>query len=52
MLHAVAFGKCWFFDVCEPTDWVIEHLSSAESKSLPQPPTLSQVSNFQEDVTV
>jgi hypothetical protein len=52
MLHAVVFGKRWFCDVCESTDWAVEHLSSAESKSLPQPPTLSQVSNFQEDVTV
>jgi len=52
MPHAVAFGKHWFCDVCEPTDWAIQHLSSAESNSLPQPPTLSQVSKFQEDVTV
>jgi hypothetical protein len=48
----MAFGKRWFCDVCEQTVWVIENLSFAESNSLPHPPTLSQVSKLQEDVTV
>jgi len=44
--------KHWFCDVYEPTDWAIQHPCSAESNNLPQPRTLSQVSKFQEDVTV